>query len=172
RDRLGLLHDLVLREARDTRGQLVASSRSAPGGVDASTQQDLDDLLAQLAQSAVVFPEQAIGVGARWTIQSRQAVSGFSLASITRYTLRHLSADEVTLDLRLEVTAKPQVRSAQGSRISLESYRGTGSGSLRINLGTTLSSTGTITLVVDQRTSTGDTRTDNRITQQVQLSSS
>ncbi|HEY9391382.1 MAG TPA: hypothetical protein VIR27_16655 [Mycobacteriales bacterium] len=170
RERLGLLRDLVLREAHDARGRVVASARSAAGGTDAATQQDLDDLLGQLAQSAVVLPAQPVGVGARWSTRSSQAVSGFALTSTTSYTVGHLSADEVTLDLHLEVAAEPQARSARGSQVSLENYRGSGSGSLRVNLATALPSAGTITLVVDQQTSSRDTRTDSRVTQRVRLS--
>lgn len=170
RSRLDLLDGLIVREARDTHGRLLASSRSAPAGVDATTQRSLDDLLGQLAQSAVVFPERPLGVGARWTSQRDQSVSGFALTSTAQYTITGRTTDEVTLDVRLDVGAAPQVRSAQGSRVSLMRYRGTGSGTLRINLATGLASTGTITLKVDQQTRSGDSQINGQVTQVVTLS--
>lgn len=148
--RFALLDGLVVREARTSRGLLVAASRSAPAGVDPASQNALDDLLGQLGQSTVVFPEQPVGIGARWASEQFQTVSGITLNTRTEYTLTGRTAREVTLAWSLTAGAAPQVAQVQGRSVSLDSYEASGSGTLRVDLAAAATSTGQLSLSVRQ----------------------
>jgi hypothetical protein len=160
--RFALLGGLVVRESRDLRGLLVTASRAAPAAADADTQEALDELLGQLGQSAVVFPDRPLGLGARWTSEQVQTVSGVRMTSRAEYTLAGRSDRQVTLRWRLTAGAAPQVARIQGRSVSVDSYAATGTGTLEVDLAAGTATAGRLELSVRQVVQAGGTPVDQR----------
>lgn len=170
KQRLGLLSGLIVREARDTRGHVITTSRSAPDAGNPAAQQAVDQILGQLAQSSSVFPEQPVGIGATWTSQRPQTVSGLNLGSRADYTLLRRTDREATLAVRVTITAAPQTATVDGRKVTLEQYRGTGSGQLTVDLTGVSATTGQISLTLHQRMRVDGRVTEHTVSQKVSFS--
>jgi hypothetical protein len=96
----------------------------------------------QLGNFNVVFPQEAVGVGARWRTTSSLTVAGFDVVQTYDYTVRTLDVHTVTVHVDYVQTAPRQRVSLPGvpksARVDLTRYRVTGSGSITLDLASVL----------------------------------
>ena len=105
---------------------------------DPATQLLLGQLMSSVGNPSMPFPEEAVGVGAKWEV--RQALSGGGQTKFEKATYELVSIDGSTVSLKstIEQTAPAQSVSnpmlPAGTELSLEKLTGTGSGTATIRL--------------------------------------
>ncbi|HEX7276515.1 MAG TPA: hypothetical protein VF244_04010 [Acidimicrobiales bacterium] len=67
----------------------------------------LDSVSSQISNLSAPFPREPVGVGARWTVTSSATISGITMNTTTRYTLRRLSGDHYELEYTQDGDAPP-----------------------------------------------------------------
>lgn len=100
----------------NTRGQISVLNLAAPADATDAARTIAEQYLLNLVSSQVVFPEEPVGVGATWTVDTR--VSGeTALLQTTQYEL--LSRDGDTIALKMEITRRPTLGAIQNGATSL-----------------------------------------------------
>lgn len=116
----------------DERGRTLAAEFEMPDA-EQSAQQSMANIRDTMTQLTPPFPEEPVGVGARWTATSH--ITGkMNIDQVATYTLVSLADDGVILDVALTQTAAPQrVETGQeGVVAELRSMSGSGEGRMTI----------------------------------------
>jgi hypothetical protein len=106
---------------------------------DPGASQMLGQMTGTIEYLLVPFPEEPVGVGARWEVRAAMNANGISLFQRTEYELTALQGSTVTITSKTEQTAPPQNVSPPGlpaeMQMSLEGLKhtGTGTGSIQLN---------------------------------------
>ena len=122
----------------DTRGQSTNVSSQAPEGLDPAQVEQLDQVMGQANQLSTTLPEEPVGVGARWAIESSVELMGLRLGSRQVTTLRRVKGD--ILDLRTHGTQHSDPGSVdlagvpEGYAATLVSLAGTSTLNQRVDL--------------------------------------
>ncbi|MCL0245011.1 hypothetical protein JIM95_002430 [Corynebacterium sp. CCM 8835] len=87
-------------------GKPVTMSLHAPDSASDTGRAGMESRLGNLVTLAVVFPDEPVGTGARWTVESRITGSTTMLQTVT-YTLTELDGRRVGLDV--EVDQRPSI---------------------------------------------------------------
>lgn len=97
---------LVLTTTIDHRGNVLHVEVPPLETSDASglTQQILDGLGDQLHQTATPFPEEAVGVGARWRVASERRSNGIPSTAVTEFRLVSIDGTRVEASLSSRLT--------------------------------------------------------------------
>lgn len=90
------------------RGVSVDSSIDVPDDLPPTLKQVVDQLSQQTGNLTVPFPEEAVGVGAKWNATTSTKAGGVKTKLVLAYGLRQLDGDQYVLDLSYEQTAEPQ----------------------------------------------------------------
>lgn len=164
-DDIATAEGFVVDWSGDDTGRMREMNVGAPEKATGTARAGVESALVQWASTPVVFPTEAIGPGARWTVDNH--VSGnTSMSQTLTYTL--ISRDGDNLKLGVTVTQSPAMTELDaGEGLSLkvvDSGTDTRSGELTIDLGAPLPVSGTIDYVTS--VTYGDGSTDARITQQ------
>jgi hypothetical protein len=118
-----------------SRGVKKWSEMTAPPGGNAA---DLDRFWQNMEGTSAPFPEEPVGVGARWEVRQQVVSQGISMEQTTYYTLVSRKGNKAVVSLAIAQAAAPQNLSLPdlppGSSARLESFSGSGSGSQTINL--------------------------------------
>ena len=115
-----------------TRGAVIKLETTLPADAPSSARGTLDSLQNSYGR----LPAEAVGVGARWEIETKLHQSGVDATALTRYRVRELVGTRVGLDLEMEINgAAQEIKLPDGPTAQLESMRGTGSGTLDLDLG-------------------------------------
>ncbi|NOY93062.1 MAG: hypothetical protein GXP55_17905 [Deltaproteobacteria bacterium] len=119
----------------DARGRVIRSNIDVPPGVTPQMASTLENMRKAMVDAGVPFPEQAVGVGARWQVRKRIAQGGLQIETVATYTLQELTADGGRLDRLLSGSAPPQPFPAtpDGSTAELESLTLRGGGETRFS---------------------------------------
>jgi len=139
---LGALAQLSGKDRVDSRGfvrevKLDASKIDNPAlkAALASMQQTFD-------QMGAPFPEEEIGVGAKWQIKTRVDQMGIRLSQVASYELASLDGDKGKIKVKLQQTApggNMQLPGLpKGATAKLLSMKGSGRGQLEFELGRTI----------------------------------
>lgn len=100
----------------NARGQISVLNLAAPADATDVARTIAEQYLLNIVSSQVVFPEEPVGVGATWTVDTR--VSGeTSLLQTTEYEL--LSRDGDTVSLKMNITRRPSLGAIQNGETSL-----------------------------------------------------
>lgn len=100
----------------NTRGQISVLNLAAPADATDVARTIAEQYLLNLISSQVVFPEEPVGVGATWTVDTR--VSGeTALLQTTEYEL--VSRDGDTISLKMNITRRPSLGAIQNGETSL-----------------------------------------------------
>jgi len=85
---------------------------------------------------SIPFPEQAVGVGARWKMVRGQRLGPFQVQHEISYTLRALEGTQGRVEIAIRTTAPNQELGPVEPEVTayLESYEGAGNGSARFDL--------------------------------------
>jgi hypothetical protein len=67
----------------------------------------LDAMTSELGNVSATFPQEPVGVGARWTVTGSAFIAGLKMTTTTRYTLRSRTGDRYELDQTQEAAAVP-----------------------------------------------------------------
>jgi len=99
----------------------------------------LDSMDQMVKQSIIPNPVEPVGVGASWEIKAAPTIQGLTTETTTISTLKAISADGYTLDIKTTVSAKEQqVKNDQlppGVKVTLKSMNGSGGGEVRFVTG-------------------------------------
>lgn len=82
-------------------GQMSSLRLAAPQGGTDEARGITEQAIMKLTSLPVVFPEDAIGRGAKWTVESRVAGES-TLLQTTTYTMKELAGDVVKLDVSVQ----------------------------------------------------------------------
>lgn len=111
-----------------TRGQLLDASISKPADFPPAIGQFLDQLEPQLQNMTVPFPKEAIGPGARWSVETDLTLGGIRLNNEYIYDLLEVTGDLYKLKLTVKQTAPAQTADLQGVKARITSFATTGEG--------------------------------------------
>lgn len=127
-------------------------------GVEDTGNPVFDQLLGSLVDSAsslaFPFPEEAVGIGARWLVETEVEVSGLPISARYEVTLTELEGDRVVADIAAGLEFVPGPVVVQGTPAEVESGQLDGTGTVTWDLAaglvprTTMDMAGTVTLEV------------------------
>jgi hypothetical protein len=130
---LGNLKDVSGWYLMDTRGQISEGDVSVPENA-ASAGDVVSNLNQTMQQLAAPFPDQPLGIGARWRVAHAGANSGIGISQTAEYTLRSRTDTSVTLDVKI-VDSSIDLGNALPAGAKVESMKLEGGGSTTIDLG-------------------------------------
>lgn len=117
--------------------ELLASGRPAtrsfasPEGATESARASVESALTQLTNFPLIFPEEQIGVGARWEVTSR-VEGAVSMQQVITYTLAKVDGSEVTLDVNVD--RSPNVTTLASTDLEIIDSSVSSSGQLMVDL--------------------------------------
>ncbi|AKK03504.1 hypothetical protein CEPID_08270 [Corynebacterium epidermidicanis] len=128
----------------DSTGRASSVTVAAPTQASDSARKLAEVHAMKLVAQPIIFPTEPIGIGARWSVDNRVAGDSTLLRSTT-YTLQHIDGDNV--ELQADIIQRPAVTSlplntAAGSELKVHSTQSLSTGTLRINLGQPLPTSG------------------------------
>jgi hypothetical protein len=88
----------------DDRGGIIEGTLDIPEGTDAQLAQTLESLTKTVEQAMVRFPEQPVGIGARWKETSQIANGGLELEQTGEFTLVARDGDQITIETLITQT--------------------------------------------------------------------
>ena len=123
----------------DDTGRVSTLKLLAPTDAPQRGLQHVEPTLLALINSTVVFPDEPIGPGATWTVESRVADDA-SMTRTTTYTLVSRDGDALTLDTKVE--ERPQNNTVtvdgpgelEGESVQVDSSRTTSEGQIVVDL--------------------------------------
>lgn len=141
-EQLGNLEKLRGRDEVDSRGVVRAIKMEFAGSDDPQLKQIASSMEQNFGQLGAPFPEEAVGVGAKWRVKTRLEQLGFRLEQTATYKLVALDGDKGKLEITIAQTA-PAGKLAlpgipPGAAADLESMKGNGTGDVAFELGRTV----------------------------------
>ena len=123
----------------DDTGRISTLKLLAPADAPQRGLQLVEPTLITLTNNSVVFPDEPIGPGATWTVESRVA-GDTSMTRTTTYTLLSRDGDTLTLDTKVE--ERPQNNTLtidgpgelEGESVQVDSSRTTSKGQIVVDL--------------------------------------
>jgi hypothetical protein len=128
---LATLEGLRGRMTLTPNGTAIEGDLDPPAGLNPSFTSLLDQFEQQLTSLAQPFPEEPVGVGARWSVTADLELGGISTQQRTNYTLEKLARSNYVLSTEVEQTMRPgpidapSLREADAELVSGET-RGSG----------------------------------------------
>lgn len=134
-----------LSAAPETNGTLTVNERGALvsfdidwTGVPEAVRQQVHSTMQSMQQSVVAFPEEAVGVGATWSVPMSVDANGITLDQVATYTVTSMSESSVTVSSVLTQNASSQTMAVPGMpanvTANLTSFAGSGTGAMTIAL--------------------------------------
>ena len=118
----------------DAQGRRAAADYGLPEVPTPGLRPSLAGFQQSFSQLFVVFPEQAVGVGAKWSSTSHFELSGIPIEQRATYTLESRDADTVRLAVSFEQSATGEAAAPSGVALEDTRFGGRGSGSLSVRL--------------------------------------
>ena len=117
----------------DTRGKLLESQISLPDGyLPANTLQTINQMMGQGNENLQQFPEEVLGVGARWQLVQRREVAGKTLTMVQEFTLKSRSGNQ--LELLVKGTAPVVAEGSTPAAAAPADFVPAATGTLRVDL--------------------------------------
>jgi len=116
-------------------GNVLGHETKLPEGAAPAIQQQMVGSDQMISQMAVPLPEQAVGVGASWTVSQPVDTGVFSMQNKTTYTVVSVNKDDVELKITIAQTADPQDIDQNGIKMQMKEFSGNGSATTKMNLG-------------------------------------
>ena len=92
----------------NARGETIHTAVTAPPGLDPTLAGTVENMSSQLAQLAVPFPAEPVGVGARWTASVATKLNGIATTVDFTYTLRQRTGSDYVIDATYRQGGPPQ----------------------------------------------------------------
>lgn len=132
----------------DRRGFQHGASLSMPDDVPAKIRQLLAETERQIQQMSPPLPEQPVGVGARWRVESQIVKLGVRIDRVASYQLVARTGDTATVEVTIAQSAAPQTVALPGipggATAQVTSLSSTGTGKLEIALTRAMPKRGTL----------------------------
>lgn len=122
----------------DTRGFTLEADAVVPPNASAQVKDMVDKMRQQMRQMSAPFPEEAVGVGARWEVRMPISTDMFRIDQVATYKLVKLEGDVVEMEVELSQSAAPQdikVPNLPTAKARLQTMSSTGGGRMRVALG-------------------------------------
>lgn len=120
------------------RGIGKSAQFNMPPDINPQIQQTIDGMQRQINQLAVPFPEEPVGVGARWTVTQHLEQQGMRLDQVATWELVKREGTTITLANSLIQSAAPQPMNAPGlppgTSVMLEALESKGKGDVEADL--------------------------------------
>ncbi|MDC0722893.1 DUF6263 family protein [Nannocystis bainbridge] len=120
------------------RGIVKSADFNMPADVNPQIKQTVDSMRQQINQMSVPFPEEALGVGAKWTVTQQLDQQGMKLDQIATWELKGRDGTVVQLASTIVQTAAQQTITApgmpEGAKVSLDRLESNGSGTTEVDL--------------------------------------
>lgn len=121
------------------RGEVREAGFKVPPNATPQVKQTLDGMQQSIQQIAIPFPEEAVGVGARWKVTSKLAqVNGIALNQESTYEIVERDGDTLKMKTAIVQSAPPQQIKAPGmpatASVFLESMASSGDGQTAFDL--------------------------------------
>lgn len=141
------------------RGIVKSADFQLPDDLNPQIKQTMDGMRQQVNQMSVPFPEEALGIGAKWTVRQNLEQQGMKLSQTATWELKERSGTVVKLASTIVQEAAPQNVSAPGmppgASVRLESLNSSGSGTTDVDLAKvapikgTMSMTSSVTMTTE-----------------------
>lgn len=135
---LGTMQKLSGTSTVTPRGIVKAADFTLPPDLNPMLRQSMDGMRQQVHQLSVPFPEEALGVGAKWTVTQNLEQNGMKLQQVVAWELKERSGTVVKLASTVTQTAEPQEMKPPGmqpgAKAMLESLSSSGQGSTEVDL--------------------------------------
>jgi len=115
-------------------GRVSSRSFAAPEGASDSARASVEQGFTLMTDLPLVFPEEAVGEGARWTVtgQVSDSGSGVPMRQTVTYTIASRNGSQVNLDVDIERT--PTVKQMAGTDLEVMDSTTESTGSLTLDL--------------------------------------
>ena len=141
------LRNLKLVLVGDDRGRVLSATVEAPEDLNPFLVQMLDSLSQSMKQVSAPLPEEAVGIGARWSITGSITAGGLTLDQTATYTLVERTSDRFIVELEVTQKADPQTVGEDSIAIQLTNYSATGTGNMEMNRSYPIPVSGLIDLI-------------------------
>lgn len=118
----------------DARGRQVSADYGLPDVPTPGLRPSLAGFQQSFNQLFVVFPDEAVGVGARWMSTAHYQHSGIPIEQRATYTLEAREGDTITLAVEFEQSATGDAESPAAVPLEDTRFGGRGSGVLTVRL--------------------------------------
>ena len=116
----------------NARGAIIKSSFVVPPEAPQELKQVMDSLQQSMGQISVPFPEEAVGVGAKWEVTTEVAQGGMKIGMVSKFELKSIEGNVVTIAHEIVQTAGAQVIQGpgmpEGTKATLLNLNGGGRG--------------------------------------------
>ncbi|MCW5753439.1 MAG: hypothetical protein KIT24_01885 [Phycisphaeraceae bacterium] len=119
----------------DARGRPLENDLRPPPGIDPSIRGYLDAMKEQLSQMSTMLPEEPVGHGASWTVETRVVAAGLPLRQVSTYTLTKRTGQVLDLKVEVEQEALEQTVKTPDGEFRIEEWLARGAGEMRLDLG-------------------------------------
>lgn len=126
-----MMRGLTITARMDARG--ATSDTKVTGGGEMMAQLGAQ-MNSSLDQLAVPFPEEAVGVGARWQALTSVEMNGMKMRMIATYELTKLDGDKGAVKVTVEQQADPQTMDMGGAQAELTRLSSKGTGTTEFDL--------------------------------------
>lgn len=120
------------------RGIVKSADFQLPADLNPQIRQTMDGMRQQVNQMSVPFPEEALGIGAKWTVTQNLEQQGMKLQQVATWELKERNGTVVKLASGIVQKADPQNVNAPGmppgASVRLESLDSSGSGTTEVDL--------------------------------------
>jgi hypothetical protein len=144
---------------------------------DPMIKQQIDQMSQVMSQVTLPLPEEPVGAGAKWRVESEIESGGMRMKIINNVTLKDIKGDVITLQTDITQSAEPQdVMNPQmppNAKLRLNSLKGGGTGAATLNLTRVapLSGEASITSDVDMTISMPNMPQPQNMTQHMEITS-
>jgi hypothetical protein len=133
----------------NTRNFTTFADINIPPNVEPTVRQMLDSVTQSFSQLSAPFPEEAVGVGAKWRVKMMLTLNGITLKQDANYTLTKLDGSHLAATITLDQKADPQPFTGPsvpaGLKMRVVSWQGNGSGDLDYDMSKFLATRATMT---------------------------
>ena len=141
------LKNLKLVLVGDNRGRVLEATVDAPDDLNPFLVQMLDSLSQSMKQVSAPLPEEAVGIGARWSITGAITTGGLTFDQTATYELVERTGDRFTVAVTVEQTAEPQSIGESALSVQITDYSATGNGNMVMDLAYPIPVSGLIDLI-------------------------
>lgn len=131
------------------RGAVKSSQFNVPQQADESTRWVFETLANLFSQASSSFPEEAVGIGAKWQITTNLSIAGINVTQLATYELVNVQGNIATLKVNLQQQAQPQPIQLPLYQGDLESYSAKGDGEIQVKLDGTMPIQSTFSMQTD-----------------------